>query len=185
MAEPWIILDRDGVINVDRVDYIKTADEWQAIPGSIEAIGRLCTAGFKIAVATNQSGIGRGLMSVMDLENIHKKMDAQVESRGGMISGIFYCPHRPEDACNCRKPKTGLLDEIERQFAIDLTRAPFVGDSECDIQAAIAKGCEPILVRTGKGEATSKLLPGRDEYKAVAVYDDLASYVQVLLSKST
>jgi len=180
--EPWIILDRDGVINVDSAHYIKNADEWQAIPGSIEAIARLCTVGFKVAIATNQSGIGRGLFSLADLENIHKKLSAQVEQRGGVISGIFYCPHRPEDNCACRKPKTGLLDEIEKQFAIKLTGVPFIGDAERDIQAALAKHCEPILVRTGKGEATSKLLHTCQEYRSVPVYDDLASFVQAILS---
>lgn len=182
--ERWIILDRDGVINVDYVDYVKNLSEWQSIPGSIEAIANLSNAGYKVAVATNQSGIARGLYSVETLDEIHAHLDTLVEQRGGVIAGIFYCPHKPEDHCNCRKPKPGLLDEIEMQFAIDLSGVPFVGDSERDIQAAMLKGCEPILVRTGKGAATAELFSGDERYKHVLVYDDLASYVDALLTNS-
>ena len=178
---PWIILDRDGVINYDSDDFIKSADEWQPIPGSIESIGRLCTAGFNVAIATNQSGIGRGLLTVETLDEIHKKMSALVELRGGVIAGVFYCPHLPEDGCNCRKPRTGMLDEIENEFGIKLAGAPFVGDSERDLQAAISKGCIPVLVRTGKGLKTSEKIKNKHEYRNVKVYDDLASYVKKLL----
>lgn len=179
---PWVILDRDGVINIDSENYIKTADEWQPIPGSIEAIARLCNADYNVAVASNQSGIGRGLFDVQALESMHKKLDALVEQRGGVISGIFYCPHTPEDNCVCRKPKTGLLDEIERQFGISLDNVPFVGDSERDIQAALSKSCDPILVRTGKGTVTAKLFQDNPQYQSIPVYDDLESYVQALLA---
>jgi len=179
---PWIILDRDGVINCDSDSYIKNADEWNPIPGSIEAIAKLCTAGFSIAVATNQSGIGRGLFSIRDLEEMHKKMDMLVEKRGGMISGVFYCPHSPDDHCNCRKPKTGMLDEIEKQFGIKLEGVPFVGDSERDLQAATSKGCDPVLVRTGKGAKTHQAILHNDQYLNIPVYDDLASYVKALLA---
>lgn len=177
----WIILDRDGVINFDSDKYIKNVEEWNPIPGSIEAIADLYAAGFKIAIATNQSGISRGLFSLDDLEDMHTKLNSLVENAGGEISGIFYCPHLPNDQCACRKPKTGLLDEIERQFDIDLKGVPFVGDSEKDIQAAIDKGCAPILVCTGKGEMTRKVINTNTQYQNVTVYDDLSAFAKSLI----
>lgn len=180
--EPWIVLDRDGVINVDQVDYIKSVAEWQSIPGSIEAIARLSSAGYKVAIATNQSGIGKGIYDLACLEAIHNKLESLVEQRGGSIAGIFYCPHHPDDGCACRKPAVGLLDEIERQFSISLKGIPFVGDAERDIEAALSKGCQPILVRTGKGTATCQTLIAQHRLNNIPVYDDLASYVHHLLS---
>lgn len=177
----WIVLDRDGVINVDSSDYIKSVEEWHPIPGSIEAIGRLCAAGFNVAIATNQSGIARGLYGIDQMEAIHEKLGGLVEQQGGRISGIFYCPHHPEDNCHCRKPKTGMLDEIEQQFSISLTNVPFVGDSMRDLEAAKTKGCTPVLVRTGNGEKTAQSMVANPDYQSIAVYDDLASYVDELL----
>ncbi len=174
----WIILDRDGVINVDSDDYVKSADEWQAVPGSIEAIAQLSMAGFRIAVATNQSGISRELFDLDDLEAMHSKLNSLVEEAGGSIAGIFYCPHLPDAGCNCRKPATGLLDEIESQFEADLNNVPFVGDSEKDVQAALAKGCSPVVVRTGNGLRTCKALSTNPLYKDVPVFDDLASFAK-------
>ncbi len=174
----WIILDRDGVINVDSDDYVKSADEWQAIPGSIEAIAQLSKAGFRIAVATNQSGISRELFDLDDLEAMHGKLNYLVEEAGGSIAGIFYCPHLPDAGCKCRKPATGLLDEIESQFEADLNNVPFVGDSEKDVQAALAKGCAPIVVRTGKGQRTCEALASNPLYKDTPIFDDLASFAK-------
>ena len=147
-----IVLYRDGVINVDSDAYIKSADEWVPIPGSIEAIASLSQAGFDVYVATNQSGLGRALFTKQALDKMHAKFLGLVENAGGKVAGIVFCPHRPEDSCDCRKPKTGLLTQIEKQFSCVLKGAFFIGDSVRDIQSAIDYGCRPILVRTGKGE---------------------------------
>lgn len=153
-----VILDRDGVINQDSPDYVKAADEWIPIPGSIEAIAQLTGADYEIVIATNQSGIGRGLFNERELAEMHTKMHNLVEQAGGKITEIFYCPHKPEDECDCRKPKTGLLEAIAEKFATQLKGIPFVGDSLKDIEAARTMGCEPILVKTGKGLTTLKQL---------------------------
>ena len=172
-----VILDRDGVINHDSDDYIKSAEEWVPIEGSIEAIAKLSRLGFTIVVATNQSGLARGLFDLDDLEAMHFKLTDRVETRGGNIAAIFYCPHGPDDGCTCRKPKTGLVDAIEVEFDICAEGAPFIGDSLKDLQAAVAKGCLPILVRSGKGEATlAKLANDNIEgLEDVPVFADLAA----------
>ncbi len=180
--DKWIVLDRDGVINIDSNEYIKSADEWNPIPGSIEAIANLSKAGFNIAVATNQSGISRGLFDLDDLEAMHSKLNALVEAQGGKISGIFYCPHLPSDECRCRKPKTGLLDEIEIQFETQLNGAPFVGDSEKDLEAALEKGCTPILVKTGNGTSTLKKTATKPEFDDLRVFDNLEDFAQKFLA---
>ncbi len=181
--QSWIILDRDGVINVDSDDYIKSVDEWRPLPGSIEAIAALSQAGYRVLIATNQSGIARGLFDIETLEAMHNKLRGLVEAEGGSIAGIFYCPHHPEDQCDCRKPRPGLLDEIERQFHVDLQGVPFVGDSERDLLAARAKQCQPILVRTGKGEKTLRAIAHKAPYASLPVYKDLAEYVKTLIIK--
>lgn len=149
-----VVLDRDGVINQDSESYIKNPQEWIPIEGSIEAIADLCSAGFIVVIATNQSGLARKLFSEDDLASIHRKLIELVEGASGKIHGIFYCPHSPEDHCSCRKPKTGLLEQIEQNYQLSLESAPFVGDSVRDIQAALAHGCRAILVQTGNGEET-------------------------------
>ena len=146
-----VILDRDGVINQDSDAYIKSPEEWIPIDGSIQAIADLCIAGFKVVVATNQSGLGRKLFSNDDLTSMHSKLRELVEHANGKISGIFYCPHLPSDHCNCRKPKTGLLEKIEQDLRCSLKASPFIGDSVRDIQAALNHGCKPVLVKTGNG----------------------------------
>lgn len=174
-----IILDRDGVINEDSDEYIKSADEWIPIAGSIEAISRLKKAGYTVVVASNQSGIGRGYFSMQDLQAMHDKFNGLLAQRGASIDGIFFCPHRPDENCACRKPKPGLLLQIAQQFNADLKQSIFVGDSASDIQAAHMVGATPILVRTGKGPRTlakSELLEG------IAVYDNLSHFVRELLS---
>lgn len=173
-----IILDRDGVINYDSDEYIKSPDEWAPIPGSLEAIARLNRAGYTVVVATNQSGVGQGLFDLNTLQKIHEKMQQEVARVGGKIDEIFFCPHTPGDHCDCRKPKPGLLLEIAKKFHHDLKNVPAVGDSLRDIEAAQAVGAQPVLVRTGKGEAVAKSgkLPA-----GVEVHDDLAAFVDVLL----
>ena len=149
-----IILDRDGVINHDSADYIKSADEWRAIDGSINAIARLHKAGFTVVVATNQSGLARGKFDLDDLEAMHEKLTRLVEDQGAELGAIFYCPHSPEANCKCRKPLPGLVDAIEAEFNTSAEGSYFVGDSLRDLQAAVTKSCKPILVRTGNGEKT-------------------------------
>jgi D-glycero-D-manno-heptose 1,7-bisphosphate phosphatase len=176
----FVILDRDGVINYDSADYIKSVTEWYPITGSIEAIARLHNAGFVVTVATNQSGLARGLFTQNDLDAIHRKLIALVEQAGGVVDGIFFCPHLPEQNCSCRKPATGMLQQIEQHFSASLDNAFFVGDSMKDIEAALAFGCRPILVRTGKGAATEAELE-LAKLRNVPVFADLASAVDQLI----
>lgn len=186
---PLIILDRDGVINFDSDNYIRSLEEWLPIPGSIEAIARLSAAGFTVTVATNQSGLARGYFEIEDLEAIHASLCAQVEDLGGEIAGIFYCPHLPEEGCSCRKPATGLLESIERELNLTAQGAFFIGDSLKDLQAAQSFGCKPILVRTGKGMDTLATLrspePGVERPLDIPVYADLADASHHLLTADT
>ena len=175
-----IVLDRDGVINRDSDDYIRSAKEFIPIDGSIEAIARLSLGGYRVVLATNQSGLARGYFGEEQLSEMHHLLCAMVEEAGGCIDGIFYCPHLPSAGCACRKPRTGLLKQIEEQFTCDLSGCYFVGDSLKDIQAARSFGCYPILVRTGKGLATEQQLVD----SPVPTYDDLASAVANLLEPS-
>ena len=151
-----IILDRDGVINVESPNFIKSPAEWQPINGSLEAIALLNQNGFRVVVATNQSGVGRGLYDMATLNAIHDKMHRAVNAVGGRIDAVFYCPHAADADCDCRKPKTGMVDEIGRRFGFNLKDVPAVGDALRDLQSFADAGCQPILVRTGKGEATFK-----------------------------
>ncbi len=173
-----VILDRDGVINHDSAAYIKSPEEWKPIPGSLEAIALLSQAGYRVLVATNQSGVGRGLFEMATLNAIHDKMHRALGLAGGRIDGIFYCPHAHDAGCNCRKPKPGLLEEIAHRFGVSLERVPFIGDSLRDLQAAVAVGAQPILVLTGKGKKTRK---DGDLPEGTVVYDDLAAAVRSLL----
>jgi len=175
-----VILDRDGVINHDSDDYIKSPDEWISIPGSIEAIAKLNHAGFLVCVATNQSGIARGYFDILTLNKIHEKMLHETALAGGNIDGIFFCPHSPDDKCNCRKPLPGLLLQISKRFSISLENSFFIGDSKKDIQAAEMAGAKPILVRTGKGLETEKQLPDFSDLE-VPVFDNLSDAVAGLL----
>ena len=150
------ILDRDGVINFDSEHYIKAPSEWRPIPGSIEAIARLNQNGYRIAVATNQSGIGRGLFDMGTLNAINDKMMELVFRQGGRIDALFFCPHTAADECGCRKPRTGMLEEIAVRFHTELKGIPCIGDSLKDLQAAEAVAAQPILVLTGKGAKTKE-----------------------------
>lgn len=149
-----IILDRDGVINEDSDHYIKSAAEWRPLKGSVEAIARLTHAGYRVVVATNQSGIGRGLFDMATLNAMHEKMHKVVAQAGGRIHAVFYCPHKDDDDCACRKPKPGMYVDIAKRFNTDLRGVPALGDALRDLKASVAAGCAPVLVKTGKGEKT-------------------------------
>ncbi|HET7833698.1 MAG TPA: D-glycero-beta-D-manno-heptose 1,7-bisphosphate 7-phosphatase [Gallionella sp.] len=150
-----VILDRDGVINHDSEQFIKRPEEWKPIPGSLEAIARLTQAGYHVVVATNQSGVGRGLFDMAILNAIHDKMHKAVAQAGGRIDAVFYCPHTAESNCNCRKPKSGMMEEIAARYNLsDLDDVPVVGDSLRDLQCAVPLGAQPYLVLTGKGMKT-------------------------------
>ncbi len=176
-----IILDRDGVINEDSDEYVKSPQEWIPIPGSLEAIAKLNKANYRVVVATNQSGIARGYYDLETLNAMHRKMNDLLAQLGGQVDGVFFCPHRPEDGCDCRKPKSGLFKQISKRMNKALKGVPAVGDSLRDIQAALQVGAEPYLVLTGKGRRTleSKHLP-----KDIPVFDDLAAVVEMLLKKT-
>ena len=173
-----VILDRDGVINFDSDNYIKTVDEWQPIPGSVEAIAALSKAGFEICVATNQSGLARGYFTAETLTAMHNKMTSLVTEAGGNISLIEHCPHGPDDGCNCRKPLPGMIESILSKYPeIKPESVYVVGDSLRDLQAGIAAGCKALLVKTGKGERTLEKggLP-----EDTVVCDDLHAAVSII-----
>ena len=149
-----IILDRDGVINYDSDAFIKTPDEWKPIPGSLDAIAHLTQAGYRVVIATNQSGISRGLLDMVTLNAINDKMCKAVNQVGGRIDAMFFCPHASTDKCNCRKPATGMFKEISDRFGLELNGVPAIGDSLRDLQAAAEVGAIPILVLSGKGKKT-------------------------------
>jgi D-glycero-D-manno-heptose 1,7-bisphosphate phosphatase len=172
-----VILDRDGVINYDSDKYIKQPDEWRAIPGSLDAIARLTQSGCRVVVATNQSGIGRGLFDMATLNAIHAKMHRAVNQAGGRIEAVFYCPDTDESRSPCRKPNPGMFYAIAERFNVALDQAPCVGDSLRDLQSAAAVGGQPILVLTGKGRKT-RAAGGLPD--GTMVYPDLAAVAQAL-----
>ena len=173
-----IILDRDGVINQDSDNFIKTVDEFIPLPGSIEAIARLCQADYRVTIATNQSGIARGYYDLDTLNAMHEKLGKALAALGGGIEMIAFCPHGPDDNCACRKPKPGMYQAIGKRFDISLVDVPVIGDSLRDLQAAQQVGAMPILVKTGKGERTIKKGEGLD---GIPVFDDLSAAVTALL----
>jgi D-glycero-D-manno-heptose 1,7-bisphosphate phosphatase len=174
-----IVLDRDGVINFDSDHYIKSPAEWRPIPGSIDAIARLNQHGYRVAVATNQSGIGRGLFDMATFNAINDKMMEVVFRQGGRIDALFFCPHTATEQCGCRKPRTGMLEEIAARFHVDMKTVPFVGDGLKDLQAAESVGAQPVLVLTGKGEKTKAEggLP-----KGSLIFADLAEASRYLIA---
>ena len=180
MRKRLVIIDRDGVINRDSDAFVKTLDEWQPLPGSIEAIAELSRAGYVVGVASNQSGIARGLVTPADLEAMHDELRALVAAAGGRVDKIVYCPHGPDDGCDCRKPKPGLLLALGEHFDADLRGVPVIGDSLRDLEAALAVGAQPILVRTGNGARTEAGLEG--PLAGTAVFDDLAAAARHLLA---
>ena len=173
-----VILDRDGVINHDSPDYVKSPEEWHPISGSLEAIAELHQRGYVICVATNQAGIGRGIYSQIDLDRIHLKMMESVSARGGKITRVFYCPHHPDDGCQCRKPQPGLIHQISDYLQVPIEGVPLVGDRITDIEAAIAAGCKPILVSSGVGGQNLDKLSHPD----VPVYRDLAAVAAAIIA---
>ena len=175
-----VLLDRDGVINEDSTEYIKSASEWKAIPGSLEAIARLCQNGYRIIVISNQAGLARKKLDIIDLNDIHRKMLDHLAQFGGTIDAFFFCPHDPKEHCDCRKPKAGLLKEISERLHIPMDDVPFVGDKMSDIQAAIEVGARPILVKTGYGEETQKNeeLPGD-----IHIFANLAEVADYLIGQ--
>lgn len=177
-----IILDRDGVINQDSDEYVKSVDEWIPLPGSAEAIARLFKAGFQVAVATNQSGLAREYFTQADLDAMHTKMTALVEAEGGEFAHIAWCPHGPDDSCDCRKPLPGLIHQIEKALDVSAEGAWMVGDSLRDLQAGSAAGCRVALVKTGKGEKTLPKLLADEELKDSEVFSDLAEFVDFILT---
>lgn len=179
-----VILDRDGTINADSDEYIKSPDEWQPLPGALEAIARLNHAGWHVAVASNQSGLGRGLFDVAALNAIHAKMHKALGALGGRIDAVFYCPHSPDEGCQCRKPMPGLFEQIGERFGIDLKNTPVVGDTPRDLVAGVAVGCVPHLVLTGKAEPL-RGQPLPPDYPAhTVVHQDLAAFADWLVTRS-
>lgn len=176
-----IILDRDGVINQDSDEFIKSPEEWIPIPGSLKAISRLYRNGYRVVVITNQSGIARGLFDIDELNRMHTRMIQEVQEAGGQIDSILFCPHGPDDRCNCRKPKIGMFEELAERLQVKLNGVIAIGDSERDLVAAREAEAIPVLVKTGKGERT---LASADpaNLDGVPVYDDLEAAVHAVLS---
>ena len=174
-----VIIDRDGVINQDAVRHIRSPEEWIPIPGALEAIARLNHAGFRVVVATNQSGLARHYFDIETLCRIHEKMQRMLGDLGGSIEAIFFCPHGPKDGCECRKPMPGMLLNISSQLRVSLKDVGFIGDSKSDIEAGQAAGARPILVRTGNGLASEQ------QIDAVDVFDDLAGAADQLIAEFT
>lgn len=170
-----VLVDRDGVINHDSDAYIKNPAEWIPLPGSLEAIADLTRAGFDVVVITNQSGVGRGLFGLGELARIHAKMQSEVNAAGGRIAGIFFCPHRPEENCDCRKPQPRLLLQAAEEFGVTLQGVAFIGDKQSDVQAAIAAGARPIV---------ANLRPGEKVSADVEQFPDLAAAARALISET-
>jgi D-glycero-D-manno-heptose 1,7-bisphosphate phosphatase len=173
-----VILDRDGVINRDSSEFIKSADEWIPLPGSITAIARLSKAGFTVAVASNQSGLARGLFDRRALRSMHRKLRRLVAAHGGRVDRIEVCPHGPGDGCRCRKPAPGLYERLARRYGTSLEGTPAIGDSLRDLEAAAAAGASPVLVRTGNGRRTEAALP--PVFRDIPIFDDLGAAAAAL-----
>jgi len=183
MQTKLVILDRDGTINQDSDDYVKSADEWIALPDALEAIARLNHAGWHVVVASNQSGLGRGLFDVAALNAMHTKMHKLLASVGGRIDAVFYCPHSPEETCNCRKPLPGLYEQIGERYGMDLTGVHTVGDSLRDLQAGAAVGCATHLVYTGKGEKLKGQPLPADFPPGTVAHEDLGAFADWLIAQ--
>ncbi len=178
-----VILDRDGTINQDSDEFVKSPEEWIPLPGALEAIAKLNHAGWQVVIASNQSGLGRGLFDVASLNAMHSRMYKMLAAAGGRIEAVFYCPHSPEEECNCRKPKPGLFIQIGERFGIDLKGVPVAGDSVRDLQAGASAGCEPHLVLTGKGAAWRDVPLSGDFPAGTRVHEDLGAFARFLLAR--
>ncbi len=178
------ILDRDGTINIDSTEFVKSPNEWRPLPGALEAIAKLNHAGWHVVVATNQSGLGRGLFDVVALNAMHAKMQTMLAAVGGKVDAIFFCPHAPDDNCRCRKPEPGLFEQIGERFGVDLRGMPAVGDSARDLIAGAAVGCVPHLVLTGKAAAyRGRELPETFPSGTI-VHEDLAAFADYLVAQA-
>ena len=182
MIKPAVFLDRDGVINENRSDYVKGWEEFVFLPGVFEPLRLLAQNHQAIVVVSNQSAVGRGLVSRETVEAIHRRMQAEIQRRGGRVDAIYYCPHHPDAGCDCRKPRPGLLLRAARELSIDLSRSYLIGDAVSDIEAALAVGCTPIFVLTGRGQEQQPLL-WKNGYNGVPVVPDLAAAVDWILSR--
>ena len=176
-----LILDRDGVINNESSAFIKSPEEWIPIAGSLEAIARACTSGFRVVVVSNQSGLARGLFNIGDLNRIHKRMLSEVSRVGGHIEAIFFCPHAPEADCQCRKPRPGLFYDLQQRLGVDLSSTIVIGDRASDLDAAAAVGAQKILVKTGHGQSTLSNLKNLAD---VIVCDNLSDAVDYLATEN-
>ena len=180
-----VILGRDGILNDFRDDHVKAPEEWSPIAGALEAVSRLNHAGWHVVVATNQSGIGRGMIDMASVNAVHAHMLKQLQLAGGRIDAVFFCPHTPEDGCDCRKPQPGLMREIGKRYGIDLKQVPMVGDTLRDLQAAQASGCEPHLVCSGRaaGFDAAQIQALVDQVPGTRVHADLAAFAEYLLAR--
>jgi D-glycero-D-manno-heptose 1,7-bisphosphate phosphatase len=180
-----VILDRDGTVNEDRDDYVKSADEWVPLPGALEAIARLNHAGYHAVIASNQSGLGRGLFDMASLNAMHIKLNQLLARVGGRIDAVFFCPHAPDEQCECRKPLPGLFEQIAERYSMQLKGVPVVGDTQRDLQAGIAVGCEPHLVRTGKAAALddAQLDQWLARLPGTTVHDDLGAFADFIIER--
>lgn len=183
MSMKLVILDRDGTINHERDDYIKSSEEWVPLPGAMEAVARLNHAGWHVVVATNQSGIGRGLFDMAALNAMHAKMHQILARHGARVDAVFFCPHTPEDQCSCRKPQPGLFNMIGERFGVSLDGVPMVGDLPRDVLAAQSVGCEPHLVRTGQAATMTEaeLVALRRQVPDLTIHPDLSSFADFVI----
>jgi D-glycero-D-manno-heptose 1,7-bisphosphate phosphatase len=180
-----IILGRDGILNEYRDDHVKAPAEWVPVPGALEAVSRLNHAGWHAVVATNQAGIGRGMIDMASVNLIHAHMNKLMQAQGARLDAVFFCPHTPEDQCECRKPQPGMMREIGRRYGIDLHQVPVAADTLRDLQAAHAAGCEPHLVRTGRaaGLDESQVEQWRQQVPGVRVHADLGALAEHLIAR--
>ena len=181
-----VILGRDGILNAYREDHVKAPDEWQPVPGALEAVARLNHAGWHTVVATNQAGIGRGMIDMASINAVHQHMMQRLHEVGGRLDAVFFCPHTPEDNCECRKPKPGLMKQIAHRYGIELRTVPMVADTLRDLQAARAAGCEPHLVRTGRAAALTdrQVVEIVQQVPTTEVHDSLGDFVDFLLERA-
>ena len=181
-----VILGRDGILNVYREDHVKSPDEWEPIPNALEAVARLTHAGWHTVVATNQSGIGRGMIDMASINTVHQRMMQRLAEAGGRLDAVFFCPHTPEDDCDCRKPRPGLMKQIAQRYGIELRTVPMVADTLRDLQAAHAAGCEPHLVRTGRAAALTdkQVVEIVQQVPMTEVHDSLSEFVDFLLERA-
>ncbi len=180
-----VILGRDGILNEYREDHVKSPEEWTAVPGALEAVSRLNHAGWHAVVATNQAGIGRGMIDMASVNAVHAEMNRCLTEQGARIDAVFFCPHTPEEQCECRKPLPGMMREIGARYGIDLAEVPMVGDTLRDLQAAQAAGCEPHLVLTGRAAALDEATIRRyvEQVPRTLVHHDLAALAEFLLRR--